>query len=81
MVWVCPGKLPKWPCVVQSIQNDGERPTATVKFFGDVVHETVGLAGMDPFETGFKKLFKKRYEKVGWWQGRRQGGGGSWGSG
>jgi hypothetical protein len=36
-----------------------------VKFFGDWQLEKVVLSGLEPFEASFRKLFKKRYEKVG----------------
>lgn len=40
------------------------RTMAVVQFFGDNAHETVPFSSCEGYENMFKRLYKKRYEKI-----------------
>eukprot|EP00624_Nannochloropsis_granulata_P006069 evm.model.NODE_4407_length_63659_cov_22.504595.11 len=75
LAWARFEKLPKWPCrvekVVEEPVTDGGkdrgkemRQMAVVHFFGDAGPEKVPVASLELFEANFKRLYKRRHEKI-----------------
>jgi len=75
LAWARFEKLPKWPCRIEKVVEEpvkeggkegGEevKQMAVVHFFGDVGPEKVPVASLERFETNFKRLYKRRHEKI-----------------
>lgn len=57
--------MPKWPLEVVEIKDAGPKgKLAFVKFIGDGEVSEMPVASLEKYEMSFRKLWKRRYEKV-----------------